>query len=139
MPDRRVPLVFLNSISFYDTVRAPFAERRLATLGAFTRREDATMRRVKRASRKKRTTKAAAVTVLGAAGVGLSPFGSTSGSTMPTADIPQSDKTSPNQRFVLGEEEMQDVSLATFHLLTATTAATTTAMAATSTTASAAG
>ena len=73
------------------------------------------MRRVKRASRKKRTSKAAAVTVLGAAGLGLSLFGSASGSTMPTAYIPQSD-TSPNQRFVLGEEEMQDVSLATFHL-----------------------
>jgi hypothetical protein len=74
------------------------------------------MRRVKQASRKKRTTKAAAVTVLGAAGLGLSLFGSASASTMPTADIPQSDNTSPNQRFVLGEEEMQDVSLATFHL-----------------------
>src|ERR1700747_3310304 len=74
------------------------------------------MRRVKQASRKKRTTKAAAVTALGAAGLGLSLFGSASGSTMPTADIPQSDNTSPNQRFVLGEEEMADVSLATFHL-----------------------
>jgi hypothetical protein len=74
------------------------------------------MRRVKQASRKQRTTKAAAVTGLGAAGLGLSLFGSASGSTMPTAGIPQSDNTSPNQRFVLGEEEMQDVSLATFHL-----------------------
>ena len=76
------------------------------------------MRRVKQASRKKRTTKPAAVTVLGAAGLGLSLFDSASGSTMPTADIPQLelDNTSPNQRFVLGEEEMQDVSLATFHL-----------------------
>jgi hypothetical protein len=74
------------------------------------------MRRVKQTSGKKRTTKAAAVTVLGTAGLGLSLFASASGSTMPTADIRQSDKTSPNQRFVLGEEEMQDVSLATFHL-----------------------
>src|SRR5271154_2209608 len=74
------------------------------------------MQRVKQASRKKRTTKAATVTVLGAAGLGLSLFGSASGSTMRTADIPQSDNTSPNQRLVLGEEEMQDVSLATFHL-----------------------
>ena len=73
------------------------------------------MRRVKRASRKKRTTKVAAVTVAGMAGLGLSLFSSASGSTMPTAYLPQSD-TSPNQRFVLGEEEMQDVSLATFHL-----------------------
>jgi len=97
-------------------LRAPLAERKLATPSAFTRREDATMRRVKPASRKKRTTKAAAVTRLGAAGLGLSLFGIASGSTMPAADIPQSDNTSPKQRFLLGEEEMQDVSLATFHL-----------------------
>src|SRR6516225_2899088 len=97
-------------------LRASFGERKLATPSAFTRTEDAAMRRVKQASRKKRTTKAAAVTVLGTAGLGLSLFGTASGSTMPTADIPQSDNTSPNQRFVLGEEEMQDVSLATFHL-----------------------
>jgi hypothetical protein len=74
------------------------------------------MPRVKQASKQKRTTKAAAVTVLGAAGLGLSLVGSAFASTMPTADIPQSDNTSPNQRFVLGEEEMADVSLATFHL-----------------------
>ena len=97
-------------------MRAPLAERKLATPSAFTRREDATMRRVKPASRKKRTTKAAAVTRLGAAGLGLSLFGIASGSTMPAADAPQSDNTSPKQRFLLGEEEMQDVSLATFHL-----------------------
>jgi hypothetical protein len=96
-------------------LRASFAERKLATLSALTRREDATMRRV-RQSKKKRTIKAAAVTMLGGAGLGLSLLGSASGSTMPIADIPQSDNTSPNQRFLLGEEEMADVSLATFHL-----------------------
>jgi hypothetical protein len=78
--------------------------------------EDATMARVKQASKQKPTTKAAAVKVLGAAGLGLSLVGSASASTMPTAGIPHSDNTSPNQRFVLGEEEMADVSLATFHL-----------------------
>ena len=78
--------------------------------------EDATMRRVKQASKQKRTTKAAAVKVLGAAGLGLSLVSSASASTMPTAGIPQSDNTSPNQRFVIGEEEMSDISLATFHL-----------------------
>jgi len=71
---------------------------------------------VKRASKQKRTTKAAAVKVLGAAGLGLSLVGGASASTMPTASIRHSDNTSPNQRFVLGEEEMADVSLATFHL-----------------------
>ena len=74
------------------------------------------MPRVKQASKQKRTTKAVAVKMLGSAGLGLSLIGSASASTMPTADIPQSDNTSPNQRFVLGEEEMADISLATFHL-----------------------
>src|SRR3984885_15106491 len=32
------------------------------------------------------------------------------------ADVPQSLNGTPNQRFVLGEEEMADVSLATFHV-----------------------
>jgi len=75
-----------------------------------------TMPRVKQASKQKRTTKAAAVTVLGATGLGFSLLGSALASTMPAADIAQSDNTSPNQRFVLSEEEMADVSLATFHL-----------------------
>ena len=74
------------------------------------------MPRVKQASKQKRTTKAAAVTVLGATGLGFSLLGSASASTMPAADIAQSDNTPPNQRFVLGEEEMADVSLATFYL-----------------------
>src|SRR5271169_123206 len=111
------PLVLLNSMSFYDmevNLARPFRQAQICHAKRVTRREDASMRRVKQASRKKRTAKA--VTVLGAAGLGLSLFGSASGSTMRTADIPQSDNTSPNQRFVLGEEEMQDVSLATFHL-----------------------
>jgi hypothetical protein len=78
--------------------------------------EDATMPRVKQASKRKRTTKTATVKVLGAAGLGLSLASGASASTMPAAGIRQSDNTSPNQRFVLGEEEMADVSLATFHL-----------------------
>src|SRR6516165_11249309 len=98
------------------TLRGPFAERKITRTRAFTRREDAAMRRVKQASRKKSTTKAAVVTLVGTAGLGFSLFGGASGSTMPTKDIPQSGNTSPNQRFILGEEEMRDVSLATFHL-----------------------
>jgi hypothetical protein len=74
------------------------------------------MSRVKQASKQKRTTKAAAVKVLGAAGLSFSLVGSASASTMPTAGIPQSGNTSPNQRFVLSEEEMVDVSLATFYV-----------------------
>ena len=75
------------------------------------------MPRVKQASKQKSTTKAAAVTVLGATGLGFSLLDSASASTMPAADIAQSDNIPPNQRFVLSEEEMADVSLATFHLL----------------------
>jgi hypothetical protein len=74
------------------------------------------MSRVKQASKQKRTTKAAAAKVLGAAGLSFSLAGSASASAVPAADIPQSDNTSPNQRFVLSEEEMVDVSLATFHV-----------------------
>src|ERR1700751_947603 len=78
--------------------------------------EDATMPRVKQASKRKRTTKAATVKVLGTAGLGLSLASSASASTMPAAGIPQSYNTSPNQRFVLGEDERAEVSRATFHL-----------------------
>src|ERR1700733_2224534 len=74
------------------------------------------MPRVKQAAKHAHATKAAAVTALGAAGLGLSLVGSASASTIPTADIPKSDNISPNQRLVLSEEEMADVSLATFHL-----------------------
>lgn len=74
------------------------------------------MPRVKQASKRKRVAKAAAVPALGAAGLGLSLAGGASASTMPTADVPQSLDTIANQRFVLGEEEIADVSLATFHL-----------------------
>jgi hypothetical protein len=74
------------------------------------------MRLVKQASKQKRRTKAATVKALGAAGLSFSLVGSASASTAPTADIPQFDNSSPNQRFVLSEEEMVDVSLATFYV-----------------------
>ena len=47
------------------------------------------MSRVKQASKQKRATKAAAVKVLGSAGLSFSLVGSASASTMPTASIPQ--------------------------------------------------
>src|SRR4029078_397682 len=71
---------------------------------------------VKQATKRTRTNQAAALTAFGAAGLGLSLTGSASASTIPTADFPLSNNVSPNQRFVLGEEEMADVSLATFDL-----------------------
>jgi hypothetical protein len=78
--------------------------------------EDAIMPRIKQASTRKRAGKTAAVSVLGAAGLGFSLAGSASASTVPTADIPQTDNSLTGHRFVLGEEEMADVSLATFYL-----------------------
>ena len=75
------------------------------------------MPRVKQASKQNRRTKAATAKVLGAAGLGFSLASSASASTMPAADIPQSYNIPPDRRFLLGEEEMVDVSLATFHLI----------------------
>ena len=59
------------------------------------------MPRVKQAAKHVRTNKAAAVTALGAAGLGLSLAGSASASTIPSVDFPKSDNISPNQRLVL--------------------------------------
>ena len=72
------------------------------------------MSRVKEVSKRKRLTKTAGVPALGAAGLGLSLVGSASA--LATGDPPQSLNTTPNQRFILDEEEMADVSLATFHV-----------------------
>ena len=89
----------------------------LCQVDPFTTTKDATMPRVKQASKHARTSKAAAAaTALGTAGLGLSLGGSASANTIPTADFPPSHNIPPDQRFVLGEEEMADVSLATFHL-----------------------
>jgi hypothetical protein len=72
------------------------------------------MSRVKQASKRKHLIKGAGVPALGAVGLGLSLVGNASA--LPTADLPQSLNTTSNQRFVLDEEEMADVSLATFHV-----------------------
>ena len=74
------------------------------------------MSRVKQVSKRMRLTKAAGVPALGAAGLSLSLVGSASASAPATADDPQFLNTIPNQRFVLSEEEIADVSLATFHV-----------------------
>jgi hypothetical protein len=75
------------------------------------------MSKVKQASKRKGLTKCAGVPALGAAGLGLSLVGSASSATaVATADVPQSLNTTPDQRLVLSEEEMVDVSLATFYV-----------------------
>src|ERR1700737_1419247 len=77
--------------------------------------EDATMPRVKQASKRNRATKAA-VPALGAAGLSLSLVGGASASAVPTADV-QPNNFSPSQAItMLSEEELADVSLATFYL-----------------------
>ncbi len=69
----------------------------------------------KQASKRKRVTKAA-VPALGAAGLTFSLAGGASASALPNADTPQKLSFSPTQSVLLGEEEIADVSLATFHL-----------------------
>jgi hypothetical protein len=78
--------------------------------------KETTMARMKQAAREYGTTKAAAAMALGAAGLGFSLVGSASASTVPAADVSQSGNNWSEHRFVLDEEEMADVSLATFHL-----------------------
>src|ERR1700730_493715 len=73
------------------------------------------MPQVKQASKQKRVTKAA-MPALGAAGLTFSLLGSASASAVPTAVGPQTTHFAPNEAITLGEEEMADVSLATFYL-----------------------
>jgi hypothetical protein len=82
---------------------------------SFATLEDATMPRVKQASKKKRVTKAA-VPVLGAAGLTFSLAGSALAAAVPTGDVQQRPNFAPDMMISLGEEELADVSLATFHL-----------------------
>jgi len=76
--------------------------------------EDATMSRVKQASKKKRVTRTA-VPALGAAGLTFSLAGSAYAAAVPTADV-QRPNFAPGMMVTLGEEEISDVSLATFRL-----------------------
>src|SRR5271169_660430 len=71
------------------------------------------MSEAKRTSKGKLPSKA--VSVLGIAGVSLAASAGGSVADMPVADIP-SQNTAPFQFFTLGDEEISDVSLATFHL-----------------------
>jgi hypothetical protein len=82
---------------------------------SLTGMEDATMSRVKQASKRKSVAKAA-MPALGAAGLTFSLAGSASAAAVPAADAPQKLSFVPNRSITLGEEEIADVSLATFHL-----------------------
>ena len=71
---------------------------------------------VKQASKRKLVTKA--VPALGAVGLTFSLLGgaSASASAVPTADTPQTPNVAPGHEITLGEEEISDVSLATFYV-----------------------
>src|SRR5580692_1108141 len=76
--------------------------------------EVSTMAQKKQSTKQKRLKKA--LPVLGIAGVSFSLVGGAAASaSAPTADIP-SQNTSPRQEIFLGEEELSDVSLATFYV-----------------------
>ncbi len=68
------------------------------------------MPQVKQASKRKRGTKAA-VSALGAAGLTFSLLGSATASA-----VPQTTAFAPNEAITLGEEEITDISLATFYV-----------------------
>ena len=72
------------------------------------------MPRVKQASTRKRVAKT--VPVLGAAGLTFSLVGGASAAVAPTTDMPQPRNFSPGHEITLGEEEISDVTLATFYV-----------------------
>src|SRR6201991_29035 len=76
--------------------------------------EVATMQRVKQASKKKHVTKS--VPVLGAAGLTFSMVGGASAAAVPTPDAAQSPTVGLGHQVTLGDEEIADVSLATFYV-----------------------
>jgi hypothetical protein len=58
----------------------------------------------------------AALPALGAAGLTFSMVGGAAAAALPANDATQSTNYSPNQQITLGEEEIADVSLATFYV-----------------------
>jgi hypothetical protein len=75
---------------------------------------NASMPKVKQSSKRKRVTKS--VPVLGAAGLTFSMVGGASAAAMPTQDVPRTPNMVPNHAITLGDEEIADVSLATFYV-----------------------
>jgi hypothetical protein len=72
------------------------------------------MSRVKQASKQRRVTKA--VPALGAAGLTFSLVGGVSAAVAPANNELQTSNYSPIHQFTLGEEEIADISLATFYV-----------------------
>ena len=80
----------LKCLAFYgnDNACAQLPNARLCQAISQEFTEDATMSRVKQTSKQKRTTRTAAVKVLGATGLSFSLLGSASASTMPSCRYP---------------------------------------------------
>src|ERR1700760_4186083 len=74
--------------------------------------EDSNMPRTKQSSKRIK----AALPALGAAGLTFSMVGGASAAVAPANDASQATNYSPNQQVTLGEEEIADVSLATFYV-----------------------
>ena len=71
------------------------------------------MAQAKKASKRKR--RRIALPVLGVAGMSLSLAGGASAATAPGTNVPSQD-TAPRPEIIFGEEEISDVSLATFYV-----------------------
>ena len=113
----------LNAPASYFRVRYDscppycFLGVRLIPLRCFLQRsEDPSMQAMKQTSKRKKRSAKGAVPVLGAAGLTFALAGSASASAVQTADVPQTPNFAPSQAITLSEEELADVSLATFHL-----------------------
>ena len=72
------------------------------------------MSRVKQALKQRRVTKA--MPALGAAGLTFSLVASASAAVAPATDKSQTPNYSPNHQITLGDEEIADISLATFYV-----------------------
>src|ERR1700727_1611700 len=74
--------------------------------------------RIRIMARQKQSAKRikAALPALGAAGLTFSMVGGASAAAVPANDATQTTNYSPNQQITLGEEEIADVSLATFYV-----------------------
>jgi hypothetical protein len=94
-----------------------FAQGTVARLDSnhlFQGMEERLMRQEKQASKRKRISKS--VPVLGAAGLTFSLVGGASAAVAPTTDAANSPALGLGHQFTLGEEEIADVSLATFYV-----------------------
>ncbi len=107
----KIPVRRAASSTYQPTLHGPFAKLRISF---FCRYGGATMPGVKQASKRKRMTKA--VPALGAAGLTFSLVGSASAAVGPAIDESLTLNYSPNHQLTLGEEEIADISLATFYV-----------------------